>query len=176
MRPDGRRPSRGLRSPARGLVLHALLVFMALSTFAVVAAAEVWSTTLQREREAELLFVGNQYRRAIESYWTATPGPVKTMPTSVRQLLLDDRFPQPVMHLRRQYADPMTGEDMRLITSGNVIVGVHSRSKDTPIKQSNFPDKYAQFESAATYQQWRFVFTPPRNPAAPRTGAPRPGQ
>ena len=156
-------------------MLLALLVFMALSTFAVMAAAEIWSTRLQREREAELLFVGNQYRRALESYWTATPGPVKALPASVRQLLVDDRFPQPVMHLRRAYPDPMTGEDMQLVTTGNVIVGVHSRSKDTPLKQSGFPDRYAHFENAATYQQWRFVFTPPRI-GQPRPGAPRPGQ
>jgi len=175
VRRDPLRSSPRARRSARGLVLLALLVFMALSTFAVMAAAEIWSTRLQREREAELLFVGNQYRRALESYWTATPGPVKTLPASIRQLLLDDRFPQPVMHLRRPYLDPMTGEDMQLVKTGNVIIGVHSRSKDTPIKQANFPDRYAQFENAATYQQWRFVFTPPRV-GPPRPGAPRPGQ
>lgn len=159
----------------RGLVLLALLVFLALSTFAVMAEAGIWSTQLQREREAELLFVGDQYRRALESYWTATPGPVKSLPVSTRQLLLDDRFPQPVVHLRRLYADPMTGEDMQVVMTGNVIVGVHSRSKDTPLKQAHFPDRYAHFENAAAYQQWRFVFTPPRV-GQPRTGAPRHGQ
>ena len=174
MRPDRDRSPMRDPAAARGLVLLALLIFLALTTLAVTVASEFWSMALQREREAELLFVGNQYRRAIESYWTASPGPVKTMPTSIRQLLLDDRFPQPVMHLRRQYVDPMTGEDMKLVTTGNVIVGVHSRSKDTPIKQTNFSDRNTQFDNATTYQQWRFVFTPPRS-AAPRPGVPRQG-
>jgi len=172
---ERRRPSLRLPRSGRGLVLLALLVFIALSTFAAMAGAELWTTALQREREAELLFVGDQYRRAIESYWTVSPGPVKTLPTSVRQLLLDDRFPQPVMHLRRLYADPMTGEPMQLITVANSIVGVHSRSREAPRKQASFPDKYAQFDGAASYLQWRFVFTPPRV-GAPRPGAPRPGK
>ena len=170
MRPDGRtaRWPRG----ARGLVLIAMLIFIALSSFAALAAAEVWSLALQREREAELLFAGHQYRRAIESYWNASPGPARTLPTSVRQLLNDDRFPQPVQHLRRAYADPLTGEDFALVTTGPSIVGVHSRSRDTPVKRAHFPDLYAHFEAAATYEQWRFVFTPPR-PGQTRTVPPR---
>jgi hypothetical protein len=157
-----------------GLVLIALLVFVFLASFAAMVAAESWTLALQREREAELLFIGDQYRRALESYWKMSPGPVKTLPTSVGQLLLDDRFPQPVMHLRRAYVDPMAGEDFRLIKTGNVIVGVHSRSKDIPVKQANFPERYAQFESAGSYQQWRFIFTPPRT-GPPRPGPARPG-
>jgi type II secretory pathway pseudopilin PulG len=54
-------PSQG------GLVLLALLIMLILVAVGALAAAEVWSTTLKREREVELLFVGNQYRRAIES-------------------------------------------------------------------------------------------------------------
>lgn len=170
MRPDGRSATR--RRHVRGLVLIALLIFIALSSFAALAAADVWAMTLQREREAELLFVGHQYRRAIESYWNAAPGPARTLPTSVRQLLDDDRFPQPVQHLRRAYADPLTGEEFALVKVGPSIVGVHSRSLDAPVKRAHFPDLYAHFEAAATYQQWRFVFTPPR-PGQPRAAPPR---
>lgn len=168
MRPERRRNPRA----DRGLVLIALLIFLALSCLAVAAAADMWASVRQREREAELLFVGNQYRRAIESYWTASPAAAKALPTSVRQLLRDDRFPQPVMHLRREYADPITGEALQLITTGLAIVGVSSRSSEVPIKRANFPDRYAHFEAAATYAQWRFIFAPPR-PGAPRPGAPR---
>jgi type II secretory pathway pseudopilin PulG len=155
-------------------VLLAVLVFIALASFAAMAAAEAWTLTLKREREAELLFVGEQYRRALESYWRLSPGPVKTLPTTIDQLLLDDRFPQPVMHLRRAWADPVTGEKLQLVKSGNVIVGVQSGSKDAPVKVANFPERYVHFESAASYQQWRFIFTPPR--AGVRPGPPRPAR
>lgn len=171
MRPDPGRPCGRGRSGASGVVLIALLILIALTALAALGAAQRWGTTLRRASEAELLFVGNQYRNAIESYWAASPGPVKQLPGSVAQLLKDDRFPQPVAHLRRTYPDPVTGEPLQLIMHGQTITGVRSPSTATPFKHAGFPDRYAHFENAATYEQWRFVFTPPKpgpRPAAPR--------
>ena len=157
----------------RGLVLLALLLFIALASLATALAAEVWATALQREREAELLFVGEQYRHAIESYWRATPGRVKTLPVAIEALLADDRFPMPVRHLRQLYPDPLTGEPFVLVRAGGGITGVQSSSKDAPLKTANFPPRYRQFEGAQSYEQWTFVFTPPRG--APRAVPPKPG-
>lgn len=162
----------GRRVRVRGLVLLAVLMLLVLVGLAALVGAEVWATALQRERESELLFVGEQYRRAIESYWRASPN-VKTLPTSLDQLLEDDRFPKPVRHLRRRYTDPMTGApDWGLVKLGNGIAGVYSTSKDAPLKQSGFPPQYIEFERAGRYDQWRFVFKlprPPGPPARPRT-------
>jgi type II secretory pathway pseudopilin PulG len=157
-------------------VLLALLLFLALASLAAALAAEGWATARQREREAELLCVGEQYRRAIESYWRASPGPARTLPASIGQLLLDDRFPMPVTHLRRRYADPITGEDLALVRQGPAVAGVYSRSKDTPLKTAGFPPRYLHFSSSATYDQWRFVFHPPssRQPGRPLPGDPSP--
>ncbi len=151
------------RRKARGLVLLALLIFLALASLATMLAAEVWATARQRDREAELLFVGDQYRRAIESYWRSTPGRVKTLPVSVDVLLQDDRFPTPVHHLRRPYSDPMTGEAFVLVRQGGAIAGVQSASKATPLKMAGFPVRYRLFEGAQSYEQWQFVFIPPRS-------------
>lgn len=153
----------GGRSRGRGLVLLALLIFLALGALATMLAAEVWATTRQRERETELLFVGEQYRRAIESYWRATPGRAKALPLSVDVLLQDDRFPTPVHHLRRAYPDPITGGELELIRVGNGIAGVRSPSKAAPMKAAGFPPRYQQFEGQASYDQWQFVFVPPRS-------------
>src|SRR3989442_9247 len=73
------RPSKSVASraefrPASGLVLLALLIMLILVAVGALAAAEVWSITLKREREVELLFIGNQYHRAIESSWKMAPG------------------------------------------------------------------------------------------------------
>ena len=38
------------------------------------------------------------------------------------------------------------------------IIGVYSRSKKVPIKEKNFPDEYADFSTADSYQDWRFTF------------------
>ncbi len=163
------------RRRAHGLVLLAVLMLLVLAGLAALVGAEVWATALRREREAELLFIGEQYRRAIESYWRASPTPVKTLPTSLEQLLEDDRFPTPVRHLRRLYADPITGtDDWGLVKIGNGIAGVHSRSKETPLKQSGFPAQYVEFEQAGRYDRWRFVFKLPRQPGPP--ARPRPAQ
>jgi len=144
----------------QGLVLLALLIMLILVGVGALAAAEVWSTTLKRERETELLFIGNQYRRAIESYWKMSPGR-RAYPPSVDVLLTDNRFPNPVHHLRRLYRDPMTESgEFEPIMLANGLMGIHSSSTDTPIKRAGFPPALSQFENADTYAQWQFVFTP----------------
>ena len=87
-----------------------LVVLLALGGVAVTQFAETAATARQREREAELLWVGQQYRQAIESYYRASPGLNKHLPVSFDELLRDPRFPQPVRHLRRLYPDPMQPE------------------------------------------------------------------
>jgi len=141
-------------------VLLALLIMLILVGVAALAAAEVWSTTLKREREVQLMFVGNQYRRAVESYWKVSPGR-RAYPPSIDVLLTDNRFPNPVHHLRRVYRDPMTETgEFEPIIQGNAFIGVHSTSEDTPIKKAGFAPIYSQFENADTYSQWQFVFLP----------------
>jgi type II secretory pathway pseudopilin PulG len=147
--------------PVRGLVLLALLIMLVLVGVGALGAAEVWSTTLKRERETELLFIGNQYRRAIQSYWKMTPGR-RAYPPSIDVLLTDNRFPNPVHHLRRVYRDPMTESgEFEPILQANALIGIHSVSTDAPIKVANFAAPYKQFEKAESYAQWQFVFLPP---------------
>jgi type II secretory pathway pseudopilin PulG len=144
----------------QGLVLLALLIMLILVGVAALAAGEVWSTTLKRERETELLFIGNQYRRAIQDYWKMSPGR-RAYPPSVDVLLTDNRFPNPVHHLRRLYRDPMTDNgEFEPIMQSNGFIGIHSVSTDAPIKKAGFPPALAQFENADTYAQWQFIFVP----------------
>jgi type II secretory pathway pseudopilin PulG len=151
---------RPLSPREEGLVLLALLIMLILVAVGALAAAEVWSTTLKREREVELLFVGNQYRRAIESYWKMSPGR-RAYPPSIDVLLTDNRFPNPVHHLRRVYRDPMTeAGEFKPIMQANALIGVHTSSEDVPIKKAGFGPLYSQFENADTYAQWQFVFLP----------------
>jgi type II secretory pathway pseudopilin PulG len=163
------------RTAARGLVLLGVLLLLALAGVLALVGAEAWSTALKREREAELLFVGDQYRRAIESYWRATPGAAKTLPKYLSDLLDDRRFPMPVRHLRRPFRDPMNNEaDWGLIQGPSGIAGVFSTSTDKPLKRGGFPDRYARFESADTYKDWRFLADGQHDTVTPRT--PRPKQ
>jgi type II secretory pathway pseudopilin PulG len=165
--------SRDLRRRSSGLVLLGVLLLLALAALAALVGAEVWATAVQREREEQLLFVGEEYRRAIESYWRATPGRVKTLPGSLAVLLEDDRFPMPVRHLRRLYRDPFDEQaDWGLVQIDSGIAGVYSTSTAIPLKRRGFPGRLAQFEDAKDYKQWRFVFQVPGRsgrPAASRS-------
>jgi type II secretory pathway pseudopilin PulG len=146
---------------ADGFTYLGLLFFVAILGFALASVAFVWHTYSKREKEAELLFIGDEFRRAIESYRTSSPG-APQYPASLDELLLDPRFPVVKRHLRRVYPDPLTGEtEWGLVKQpDDRIVGVHSLSEQVPKKTHGFPPEYAQFAKAASYQDWKFIDTP----------------
>jgi type II secretory pathway pseudopilin PulG len=149
------------RNRSRGAVLMGLVVMLALLGLASARVAESATTARQRELEAELLFVGQQYRQALESYYRASPGPVKHLPATLEDLLRDPRFPQPVRHLRRLYLDPMQQEvPWGIVRRGNQIVGLYSQSDRTPLRRSGFAAGLGSFEGASHYAEWRFLFIP----------------
>ncbi|HEV7577984.1 MAG TPA: type II secretion system protein [Caldimonas sp.] len=156
-----------------GVVLLAALLVMALLGIGLMTAVDVWTLSRQRERERELLFVGDQYRQAIRRYYLAAPsGGARALPTSFAVLLDDDRFPIPVHHLRRAYPDPITGSpEWGQVRAGDRIIGVYSLSDKPPIKQTGFAPMYQHFNEAATYHDWVFAFQIPR---AGRAAAPAP--
>jgi hypothetical protein len=65
-------------------------------------------------------------------------------------------------HLRRLYADPVTGSaDWELLrTPGGGITGLRSRSEAQPLKRRNFPPGEEAFEDASCYCEWVFEFVP----------------
>ncbi len=149
---------RPLAIGERGFTLLWVLFLLVVLGLGLAGLGRVWDTSLRREKEAELLFVGDQYRRAIEAYQQATPGSEKTYPKHLEDLLLDRRFPQTVRHLRRLYRDPVTrSRDWGLVKEGEGITGVYSLSEDTPLKQAGFPAAYRTFEGVASYRDWAFV-------------------
>ncbi len=151
-----------------GWVLLALLFILAALGAGMAAVGTVWTTTAQREKEAELLFVGEQYRRAIESYQRHSPGAEKPYPPSLADLLQDRRLPMPVRHLRRLYPDPITGRpEWGLVRDAQGgIVGVYSLSEGRPIKQTGFAAAQEGFEAASSYREWVFRARVAEQPAA----------
>ena len=81
-----------------GYAMAALLVAIAVMGVLTSVVLPVWSHSAQREREAELIFRGEQYARAIELYQRQYVG---AYPPDL-ETLVDERF------LRRLYTDPMT--------------------------------------------------------------------
>lgn len=153
-------------------MLVAVLVMGILAQGAVTLA----SVEMQREREAELLFRGLAYQRAIRGYYlagTRHAGGKQTLPRSLDDLLKDPRA-QHLRHLRGLYADPMAapGESWLLIRDvDGGIAGVASASRAEPLRRANFPRGLERFAGAKSYSEWVFGFVPPR-PAVPAPAAP----
>jgi hypothetical protein len=159
----------------RGYALVFALMMVAAASLAAMVAVVGRETEAQREREAQLLFVGDQYRRALASYAGIAPsGGATTYPAKLDELLEDKRITNPVRHLRQLYVDPMTGSaDWQLELQQGRIVGLHSNSTKVPLRHANFPDRYGAFASAHSYADWHFSAAP-SSTAAGSPGAPAP--
>jgi type II secretory pathway pseudopilin PulG len=92
-----------------GFAMAALIVTLSVMTILTTVALPVLSTMAQREREEELVFRGQQYARAIalfqRKYGNALPPNL--------DVLLNEKF------LRKQYKDPITGDDFQLLGPGS---------------------------------------------------------
>lgn len=146
----------------RGFTFVALLIAVAIISTGVTGAAELWSQQERRERERELLFIGGEFRRAIERYYLDSPGVAKSYPQELTDLIEDRRFPTPRRHLRRLYRDPMTGKAewgvLEAPTGG--IMGVKSLSSAETLKKAGFSLENRAFEGALSYAQWEFSYEP----------------
>ena len=145
----------------RGFTYLGMLLIVALLGFGLAAFGELYSHAAQREKERELLFIGNQFRDAIASYYNKSPG-AKVYPKKLDDLVEDKRFPMPQHHLRRVYSDPMTGKaEWALVEAPEGgFMGVHSLSEETPIKSGDFGAKDAAFADAENYTKWMFTYSP----------------
>ena len=144
----------------RGFTYIGILLAIAFLGIGLAAIGIVWATAAQRERETQLLFVGDAYRSAIASYYRAG----QRYPPELHDLIEDFRSGVVRRHLRRVYADPVTGQaDWELLRNPDGgITGVVSTSIAVPLKRANFPRQDAQFTDTQCYCDWRFQFVPLR--------------
>ena len=87
-----------MTSGERGYAMAALLVGLSVMAIMLSVALPVWRTVAQREREAELIFRGEQYAHAIELYSRRNGGYPSTL-----DVLEKGRF------IRKLYKDPDRG-------------------------------------------------------------------
>ncbi|MDH4061539.1 MAG: type II secretion system GspH family protein [Aquincola sp.] len=154
---------------SRGFTYLALLAVVAATGIGAAAVGTFWHTAQQREKERELLAVGAEIQHAIRSYLTSAGVGRPAFPRTLDDLVLDQRHPNVVRHLRRVYVDPMTGKaDWGLVRAPDGgIMGVHSLSEGRPLKRAGFDALQPGFETAERYADWRFVHrVPAQQPAA----------
>lgn len=149
----------GRKFLASGFTYLTVLFVIAFMSLGLAITGEVWHTALMRDREAQLLYVGNQYRRAIERYYVSGP---RQFPRTLEDLLKDPRKPGVERYLRKLYIDPMTGKNQWGVVKApdGGVMGVYSLSEDVPRKTAGFSVYNKVFESAAKYSDWKFVYNP----------------
>ena len=108
---------RSLARDERGFLMAALLVAIAVMAIAMNAALPAWTTAARREKEAELVFRGEQYARAIGAYQRRNGG----FPATI-DVLVEQKF------LRKKWKDPITGEDFAIVTPGSALPAASSVS------------------------------------------------
>ena len=92
----------------RGYALAAVLISVAIMSIVMTALLPVWRQQMQREKEAELAFRGEQYARAIYLFQRSNGG---QHPPSI-DALVQGRY------IRKKYKDPTNGEDFLPLAVG----------------------------------------------------------
>jgi type II secretory pathway pseudopilin PulG len=149
-------------SAERGFTFIALLVAMLLLSLATQGVMTSVSQQSQREREADLLRIGQIYVQAIGAYYEASPGVVKRWPTSLEDLLEDRRLVTIKRHLREIYPDPVsrTANWGLIRDQEGGIIGVHSQSEVKPIRTGIVDMGTTTLPPATRYADWQFVYQP----------------
>ena len=98
-----------MRSTRRddGFALAGLICILSAAVVLTAVMVPLWVMQSRRETEQELIFRGQEYIRAIQKYQRK----YGVYPSSVDDLVSRDGY----RFIRRQYKDPVTGEDFRLI-------------------------------------------------------------
>ena len=96
----------------RGYAMAALLVGMSIMAVLMGALLPVWTTMATREKEAELMFRGNQYARAIGLFQRKF---ANTPPPTI-DILVEQRF------LRKKYKDPITNDDFQPLYANQAMM------------------------------------------------------
>lgn len=164
------------RSTQSGFSYLWTLMLIGILSIGLAVATDIYSVTLRRDKERQLLFVGHEFRDAIRSYYEFGVAGSKEYPQRIEDLLEDRRSARLVRHLRKVYQDPMSGSyDWGLVRVGGRVVGVHSLSDAKPIKQGEFDVDDAAFAGADRISDWVFAYPPdlalPNGPES-RGGAP----
>ena len=187
-----------------GYAMAALLVGMSVMAVIMGALLPVWTQMATREKEAELVFRGNQYVRAIGLFQRKF---ANTNPPTI-DLLVEQRF------LRKKFKDPITNDDFQPIYANQAMQGVSAptgaqrpgqqatTSLGTPAQQtpqSGFGSTGATgaggiigvtskskessikiYNGRNKYNEWAFVYIQtaqrPGGPGAVTPGQGRPGQ
>jgi type II secretory pathway pseudopilin PulG len=154
-----------------GFTYLTALFLVAVVGLGLALTGEFWSHSRQREKEAELIWIGNQFTQAIGLYYQRSPGAVKRYPEKLEDLLEDKRYLSMQRYLRKIYADPISGKPAwgLVAAPGGGIMGVHSTAEGKPVRTAPLVRDEKSTAGANSYRDWRFVYEPATAAQAPTT-------
>lgn len=141
-----------------------VLLIVAFMGIGLTVGAEIYTTSVQRDKEQELLAIGRQFRTAIGRFYEAQIGGIQSAgkheyPANLEDLLQDNRSININRHLRKVFVDPMTSKaEWGVVRIGGRIVGIHSLSDAMPFKQGNFEVDDSAFSGKEKYSEWIFTY------------------
>ncbi|MBS4095241.1 MAG: type II secretion system protein [Sulfuricella sp.] len=145
--------------PSQGFTYIGLLIFVAILGISSASTITIGSSMQRRSQEEELLYIGRQFSLAFKSYYE-TSAATPPYPSTLQELVRDPRVPSIRRHLRKIFADPLTGsEDWGIIlTPEGRISGVYSKSNAAPIKKAQFDPDQLALEGKNKYSEWVFGY------------------
>lgn len=134
-----------------------LLAWLSILALMLLRSQDHLRTEWRQGREAQLLFVGDQIREAIQKY-RDNPAGNKCFPLNIQQLLSDRRFTPHRYLLRQHYRDPFSqkGDWGMIYDDKGRWTGVYSKGAGKPIKKEGFAHIYQNFKKASSYAEWQF--------------------
>jgi len=143
----------------RGIGYLSLLLAVFLLSLGVGKVMDVHATRVQREREAELVYVGSLYREAIRSYYMSATDGQRKYPSRLDDLLKDPRHVVMRRYLRRLDPDPLTTQPFTLlIAPQGGIWGVASSSLKKPLRLRSPDGVIVNGAAPRSYRDWHFVY------------------
>ena len=130
----------------RGYAMAALLVGMSVMAVLMGALLPVWTTMAKREKEAELVFRGNQYARAIGLFQRKF---ANTPPPTI-DVLVEQRF------LRKKYKDPITNDDFQPLYANQAMTPIGPGGQQQQGQQRGTPARARRTaHSTRLRRHWR---------------------
>lgn len=93
----------GSKRSQAGFTYLGVLFAVALIGIGLAAVSEVWVTNADRQKIAQIDWIGQQYVNAIRSYYYANTGSIHLYPGSVDDLVEDKRYLGIKRYLRSKY-------------------------------------------------------------------------
>ena len=140
------------------MLVAALVLLAAMAASASVVAVR-WADEAQREREQELLRIGNEIAGALAAYAKDSAGSTRSHPQELEMLLEDRRAFGTRRFLRRIEPDPMTGKSQwgLIRAEDGGIAGVFSLGEGRPFLRAPRALPCVDLPVADRYADWKFA-------------------